>query len=83
MTVAPETMEKLEREREPGESYGQVLDKWAKERTETMYKNINKNFGDPVTFDSLEEMADAIKKCGYELPADGLVEGRDYEIVTE
>jgi hypothetical protein len=46
-------------------------------------KNINEKFGDPVEFESVEEMAQAIRDCGYDLPADGLVEGRDYEVISE
>jgi len=41
-------------------------------------KNINENYGDPITFETVSEMALAIKASGYELPADGLVQGRDY-----
>lgn len=41
--------------------------------------NINENYGDPVTFGSVAELEQAIKDCGYELPEDGLQEGRDYE----
>lgn len=44
-------------------------------------QNINSAFGDAVCFDNVDEMAEAIKDCGYELPADGLVEGRDYREV--
>ena len=44
-------------------------------------QNINSAFGDAVYFGSVEEMAEAIQECGYELPADGLVEGRDYREV--
>lgn len=44
-------------------------------------KNINEKFGDPLTFLSVGEMAAAIRKCGYKIPADGLVEGRDYEVI--
>lgn len=46
-----------------------------------MYRNINENFGDPIEFETLAEMAQAIRDCGYELPEDGLQEGRDYEII--
>ena len=41
-------------------------------------KNINENFGDPVEFNNVEEMETAIKGCGYSIPDDGLIEGRDY-----
>jgi len=41
-------------------------------------KNINENFGEPVEFETVEEMAAAIQASGYELPADGLLDGRDY-----
>lgn len=42
-------------------------------------QNINENFGDPIVFDTIEEMGEAIRACGYELPEDGLREGRDFE----
>lgn len=44
------------------------------------YYNINKNFGDRVSFISLKKMADAIVKCGFKIPDDGLKLDRDYEI---
>ena len=44
-----------------------------------MIKNINDTYGDPIEFDTVEEMEQAIEACGYALPYDGLVEGRDYE----
>ena len=44
-----------------------------------MIRNVNENFGDSVEFDSVSEMEAAILACGYDLPADGLVEGRDFE----
>jgi hypothetical protein len=45
--------------------------------------NINEKLGDVgVHFDELQEMEDAVRACGY-LPEDGLMEGRDYENVTE
>jgi len=44
-------------------------------------KNINENFGDSIEFDSVEEMEATVEACGYELPADGLLEGRDFENV--
>ncbi|MBR5705771.1 MAG: hypothetical protein IKX21_07375 [Deltaproteobacteria bacterium] len=47
-----------------------------------MIRNINENFGDPVLFDTIEEMAAELEKLGY-LPEDGLVEGRDYEVVED
>jgi len=46
-----------------------------------MYRNINENYGDQISFNNLDEMAAAIEACGYELPEDGLREGRDYELV--
>ena len=46
-------------------------------------KNINECWGDPVSFDSVEEMAAAITNCGMELPEDGLVEGRDYMVLED
>lgn len=45
-----------------------------------MIKNINEDFGDPVLFSTVEEMAAELEKLGY-MPDDGLVEGRDYEVV--
>lgn len=42
-------------------------------------KNINAAFGDLIEFDSVTDMADAIRACGYQVPDDGLKEGRDYE----
>lgn len=47
-----------------------------------MIRNINENFGDPVEFETVEEMAAELEKLGY-MPEDGLVEGRDYEIIEE
>lgn len=47
-----------------------------------MIKNINEDFGDPILFDTVEEMAAELEKLGY-MPDDGLVEGRDYEVVEE
>ena len=44
-------------------------------------QNINSAFGDAVCFGSVDEMTEAIQACGYELPEDGLVEGRDYQEV--
>lgn len=48
-----------------------------------MIRSINENYGDPIEMESVEEMAEIIKQCGYELPEDGLKEGRDYEVVNE
>ena len=44
-------------------------------------RNINPAFGDPVIFDSVEEMQSELIKLGY-MPDDGLREGRDYEQTT-
>ena len=45
-------------------------------------RNINPELGDPVEFDSVEEMVAAVENLGY-MPEDGLKEGRDYiEVVT-
>jgi hypothetical protein len=44
-------------------------------------KNINPDFGDTVEFASISEMQKAIVACGYAIPADGLKEGRDYDIM--
>ena len=52
-------------------------------------RNINEGLGDPVVFDSLSEMMQAVHELdernpgeGY-WPEDGLVEGRDFEYVEE
>lgn len=45
-----------------------------------MIRNINDEFGDPTTYDTVDEFAQAILDCEFELPEDGLKEGRDYEI---
>lgn len=47
----------------------------------TAVRNINSAYGDPVVFETVEAMAGTIRDCGYELPEDGLQEGRDYEHV--
>jgi hypothetical protein len=44
-------------------------------------RNINEAFGESVEFDSVNEMIQAICNCGYALPADGLIESRDYEVI--
>ena len=45
-------------------------------------RNINPELGDPVEFDSVEEMVAAVESLGY-MPEDGLKEGRDYiEVIT-
>ncbi|MCK9324572.1 MAG: hypothetical protein M0P69_03660 [Bacteroidales bacterium] len=46
-----------------------------------MIRNINSSFGDPVNFENVAEMEECILRCDYELPADGLKEGRDYETI--
>lgn len=49
-------------------------------------RNINPEFGSTdatVTFADVGEMSSAILACGYAIPEDGLVEGRDYETVSE
>ena len=46
-----------------------------------MIRNINDRFGDAVEFYSVDEMKTAIENSGYELPEDGLKEGRDYETI--
>lgn len=53
-----------------------------KKRMGIMIRNVNEMFGDSVEFDSVDEMAEAIVACGYDLPADGLEEGRDFEVVA-
>ena len=44
-------------------------------------RSINKSFGSEVIFDSIDELADAIRNSSYDLPEDGLKEDRDYEVV--
>jgi len=39
---------------------------------------VNLEWGDSMCFDSVEDMAQAIIACGYEIPEGGLVEGVDY-----
>jgi hypothetical protein len=46
-----------------------------------MIKNLNASYGEPIIFNNIEEMAAAIRDCGYELPDSGLMEGIDYEQV--
>ncbi len=46
-----------------------------------MIKNINDFYGEWLDFDDVEEMETCIKECGYDLPEDGLKEGRDYEVI--
>jgi len=53
------------------------------QRGKTMIKNINDEYGMPEIFESVEEMAQAISECMFDLPADGLKEGRDYEVVNQ
>ncbi|MFA4974621.1 MAG: hypothetical protein WC683_18605 [bacterium] len=43
-----------------------------------MIQNINASYGDAISFETVDEMAEAIRACGYVLPVDGLKEGRDY-----
>jgi hypothetical protein len=56
------------------------------EDREHRIRNINRELGatdETVTFASVEEMADAVRACGFALPEDGLVEGRDYAKIGE
>jgi len=46
-----------------------------------MIRNINEQFGDIIEFESVDEMVCAIESCGYTVPEDGLLEGRDYETI--
>jgi len=47
-------------------------------------RNINPRWGgDAVEFDSIEEMMMNIELLGYDLPVEGLVEGRDYEMAID
>ena len=46
--------------------------------------NINENYGDPVEFESINEMADAINNTedlDTQIDAADLIEGVDYEII--
>jgi len=47
-----------------------------------MIVNINECWGDPVKFESTEDMSQAIIACGYEIPECGLIEGVDYEEIN-
>ncbi len=46
-------------------------------------RNINDAWGEASEFQTVADMEQAILACGgdFRLPADGLVEGRDYEVV--
>ncbi len=50
-----------------------------------MIININENYGDAVEFDTVDEMADAIRNTECletsDINADDLIEGVDYETV--
>lgn len=48
-----------------------------------LYVNINENYGDQIEFDSLEDMKEGIQECGYDIPSDGLQEGRDYKLTYD
>jgi len=55
-----------------------------------MIRNINEAFGDSIDFETVGEMADAIRELGrlnpgegYAVPEDGLQEGRDYIDVSK
>ena len=48
-----------------------------------MIRNINEALGDPVLTDSVESLARDIIASGRQLPADGLKEGRDYDVIRE
>ena len=50
---------------------------------ESKIVNINDKWGDPIEFDSVEEMEDAIRKSGYDIPEGGLKVGVDYEEILE
>lgn len=45
-------------------------------------RNINSAFGDPIIFDTVEEMVEALDELGY-MPEDGIVEGVDYEEIFD
>ena len=46
-----------------------------------MIRNINEKYGMAVEFDSIEEMENTIRSMGYDIPEDGLVDGRDFEVI--
>ena len=48
-----------------------------------MIRNINEALGDPILTDSVESLARDIVAGGKALPADGLKEGRDYDVIRE
>ena len=54
-----------------------------------MIRNINEAYGDPELFESVEAMEQAVSELDEHMPGegywpeDGLVEGRDYEVVCE
>lgn len=48
-----------------------------------MIININPHFGDSITFEDETEMEQAIMECGYSVPDDGLVEGRDFILYSD
>jgi hypothetical protein len=48
-----------------------------------MIQNINAAYGMSVSFGTVEQMEAHIRACGYSIPEDGLVEGRDYEDVEK
>ena len=41
--------------------------------------NINERYGDRAIFESVTDMVNSIKDCGYDIPEDGLKYGIDYE----
>jgi len=44
-----------------------------------MIRNINENYGSGIIVADVDELKNLITECEYDLPEDGLVEGRDYE----
>ena len=46
-------------------------------------RNINPAYGDPIMMESVEEFESLIGNMGYDMPADGLIEGRDYDEIME
>lgn len=48
-----------------------------------MIVNTNPRWGWPVTFETVEEMAQAIIDSGLEIPEEGLKENIDYQELNE
>ena len=51
-----------------------------------MIRNLNENYGmttesNAPTFESVDEMASTLRDCGFDICADDLVDGVDYETI--